>query len=36
MNTPQKIKLFLVDDDALLLKSLELEFKELPNFIIET
>jgi len=36
MNTPQKIKLFLVDDDALLLKSLELEFNELTNFIVET
>jgi len=31
-----KIKLFLVDDDALLLKSLEIEFKEHSNFTIET
>ena len=36
MNTAKKIKLFLVDDDALLLKSLELEFNELTNFIVET
>jgi DNA-binding NtrC family response regulator len=31
-----KIKLFLVDDDALFLKSLEIEFMEQANFIIET
>jgi len=31
-----KIKLFLVDDDALFLKSLEIEFKEHSNFTIET
>lgn len=36
MNTAKKIKLFLVDDDALLLKSLELEFKEQTDFEIET
>lgn len=36
MNTSQKIKLFLVDDDALLLKSLELEFSENTDFVIET
>jgi DNA-binding NtrC family response regulator len=36
MNTSQKIKLFLVDDDALLLKSLELEFNEHTDFVIET
>lgn len=36
MNTSQKIKLFLVDDDALLLKSLELEFSEHTDFVIET
>ena len=36
MNTSPKIKLFLVDDDALLLKSMELEFKEHPEFDIET
>lgn len=32
----QKIKLFLVDDDAVYLKSLEIEFMELGDFIIET
>jgi two-component system OmpR family response regulator len=31
-----KIKLFLVDDDALFLKSLEIEFMEHADFIIET
>jgi two-component system OmpR family response regulator len=31
-----KIKLFLVDDDALFLKSLEIEFTEHSNFTIET
>ena len=36
MNTSQKIKLFLVDDDALLLKSIELEFSEHTDFVIET
>jgi DNA-binding NarL/FixJ family response regulator len=29
-------KLFLVDDDALFLKALEIEFKQHSNFIIET
>lgn len=32
----EKIKLFLVDDDALFLKSLEIEFLEHADFIIET
>lgn len=32
----QKIKLFLVDDDAVYLKSLEIEFMELGDFKIET
>ncbi len=32
----EKIKLFLVDDDALFLKSLEIEFLEHGDFIIET
>lgn len=32
----EKIKLFLVDDDALFLKSLEIEFKEHANFDIHT
>lgn len=36
MNNTDKIKLFLVDDDALLLKTLELEFKEHTDFEIET
>ena len=36
MKTENKIKLFLVDDDALFLKSLEIEFMEHADFIIET
>lgn len=32
----EKIKLFLVDDDALLLKSLEIEFMQHADFEIET
>ncbi len=36
MNTKTKIKLFLVDDDAVYLKSLEIEFLEHADFIIET
>ena len=32
----EKIKIFLVDDDALFLKSLEIEFKENADFSIET
>ena len=32
----EKIKLFLVDDDALLLKSLEIEFLQHADFIVET
>lgn len=36
MNTTQSIKLFLVDDDALLLKSMELDFREHTQFEIET
>src|ERR1035437_8368686 len=35
MNT-EKIKLFLVDDDALFLKSLEIEFLQNADFAIET
>jgi two-component system OmpR family response regulator len=31
-----KIKIFLVDDDALFLKSLEIEFSANTNFVIET
>ncbi|MDO9186523.1 MAG: response regulator [Bacteroidia bacterium] len=36
MKNENKIKLFLVDDDALFLKSLEIEFLEHADFIIET
>ena len=35
MNT-EKIKIFLVDDDAVFLKSLEIEFMQHADFIIET
>lgn len=36
MMNGKKIKLFLVDDDALYLKSLEIEFLQHADFIIET
>lgn len=36
MNNKSKIKLFLVDDDALFLKSLEIEFRQYGDFSIET
>jgi two-component system, OmpR family, response regulator len=36
MNTDKKIKLFLVDDDALYLKSLEIEFLHHADFAIQT
>ena len=36
MNSTKKIKLFLVDDDAVFLKSLEIEFLENADFSIET
>ena len=36
MNDKSKIKLFLVDDDALFLKSLEIEFLDHADFTIET
>ena len=36
MNREEKIKLFLVDDDALFLKNLEIEFLEHADFEIET
>jgi two-component system, OmpR family, response regulator len=36
MNKDNKIVLFLVDDDALFLKSLEIEFLNHPKFAIET
>lgn len=36
MKTEKKIKLFLVDDDAVFLKSLEIEFLQNADFEIET
>ena len=36
MTNKEKIKLFLVDDDALFLKSLEIEFLQHADFAIET
>lgn len=36
MKSKDKIKLFLVDNDALFLKSLEIEFLQHGDFIIET
>lgn len=36
MNNGEQIKLFLVDDDALFLKSLQIEFLQHGDFIIET
>lgn len=36
MNKDNKIILFLVDDDKLFLKSLEIEFLSKPTFVIET
>lgn len=36
MNNDNKVKIFLVDDDALFLKSLEIEFLENADFIVET
>lgn len=36
MNTENKVKIFLVDDDALFLKSLQIEFLEQGDFVIET
>ena len=36
MSNKNKIKLFLVDDDALFLKSLEIDFLQLADFDIET
>jgi two-component system, OmpR family, response regulator len=36
INRGEPIRLFLVDDDALFLKSLEIEFRENGEFIIET
>lgn len=36
MSTENKIKIFLVDDDVVFLKSLEIEFLENADFVIET
>src|SRR4051812_25060469 len=36
MSNEQKIKIFLVDDDALFLKALEIDFLEQADFIIES
>ena len=36
MKDENKIKLFLVDDDAVFLRSLEIEFQQHGDFIIET
>lgn len=36
MKNDNKIRLFLVDDDALFLKSLEIEFLDHADFVIET
>ena len=36
MNTNEQIKIFLVDDDVLFLKSLEIEFLQHADFQIET
>ncbi len=36
MDNEDKIKLFLVDDDAVFLKSLEIQFLENDGFVIET
>ena len=36
MKNETKVKIFLVDDDALFLKSLEIEFLENADFLIET
>ena len=36
MNNEEKVKIFLVDDDALFLKLLEIEFLQLGGFDIET
>lgn len=36
MSNENKIKLFLVDDDALFLKALQIEFLQHADFIIET
>jgi len=35
-NSENKIKLFLVDDDSVFLKSMEIEFSHYPQFSVET
>jgi two-component system, OmpR family, response regulator len=36
MKTASQIKIFLVDDDVVFLKSLEIDFRQHDNFIVET
>jgi two-component system, OmpR family, response regulator len=36
MKTPNQVKIFLVDDDEVFLKSLEIDFLQLGNFTVET
>ena len=36
MKNEQKIKLFLVDDDAVFLRLLAIEFEQFPNFSVQT
>ncbi len=36
MNTPDKVKLFLVDDDSVLLKSMEIDFLQRADFDVHT
>lgn len=36
MKNEEKVKIFLVDDDAVFLKALEIEFLQHGNFVIET
>jgi len=36
MKTETKVKLFLVDDDKIFLKSLEIDFSQNPDFIVKT
>jgi two-component system OmpR family response regulator len=36
METEKNVRLFLVDDDALFLKSLEVKFIQYANFVVET
>jgi two-component system, OmpR family, response regulator len=36
MNSKNKVKLFVVDDDAMYLKLLEIEFLQFPDFTLET